>query len=151
MSAARRKEARLEVPCETYFLASIRQVVRAMARQAGFSEAAVAQIQLAVDEVCAAAATQVRDSAEEARTLRVTVETDPRKLVATISDRAGGVGLRIQGAPVGFESHYDPATSSAMGSVIVSSTMDEVELREHEGVSEVRLIRYRETPARTHD
>lgn len=130
-------EVTLEIPTETFYLASIRTITHAFARRAGFSERVADQIQLAVDEVCATATT--REARPEQR-VRLELGRDSRKLWARVSYRGGQV------QPVTFdESGFDHAPlpeQPDMGHVILTSYMDEVDFAETEEGSEIRMIRF---------
>ena len=132
---SRSPEIVLEVPPATAYLAAIRLVARTFARSAGFSERVADEIQLAVDEVCAAAAE--RAPAPE-RCLRIELGRDARKLWIEVTDRGNEWPL-VFASDVGVESVA--SESDPMGYVIVSAYMDEVDFQQTDEGSLVRLVR----------
>lgn len=144
MSAKQR--VRLELPCETFYLATIRHLVQSVARRAGFAAAVVAQIQMAVDEVCAAAAFERRGQAAPSL-LTLVLTYDDTKLVASVIDAASQGPLALHDLPEGLGGGDEQQTATALGSVIVTSFMDEVEFCELDGGCEVRLTRYLRHPS----
>ena len=132
---SRSAEIVVEVPADTAYLAAIRQVTRSFARSAGFSERVADEIQLAVDEVCAAASER---SPAPGRRLRVEFGRDSRKVWLEVTDEGNEWPL-VFASDVGvssLESESDP-----MGYVIVSAYMDEVDFQQTDEGSLVRLVR----------
>lgn len=132
---SRSAEIVVEVPADTAYLAAIRQVARSFARSAGFSERVADEVQLAVDEVCAAASER---NPAPGRRLRVEFGRDPRKIWIEVTDEGNEWPL-VFASDVGvssLESESDP-----MGYVIVSAYMDEVDFQQTDEGSMVRLVR----------
>lgn len=145
---ARGDEVRLDVPRDTYYLASIRSLVAAVARHAGFGERETRQIVLAVDEACAVAVSNRHDRATDAesgevrripRANKVTLvlRTDARRLEARVIDHGGeGAGWSALEQAVADE-------EGGLGYLIISTFMDEIELADSPRGREVILTRLR--------
>jgi anti-sigma regulatory factor (Ser/Thr protein kinase) len=153
--AVRGDEVRLEVPRDTFYLASIRGLVSAVARHAGFDERAVRQIVLAVDEACAAAAANRDDHAADPESgevrriprenrLTLKLRTDAKRLEVRVTDPTGA---RLGGTPLEGWSPGTTADPGGLGYLIISSFMDELELVESEAGNELILTRYRSRPS----
>ena len=148
-------EVFLEVPCDTYYLASIRTLVRTVARKAGFKEEVAGQIQMAVDEVCAAAAFEQKRTGsdlgevEEERVLSVSLCADARKLRATITEHgvAGPLAMSLYDLPDPGSQGGAGGGVTGMGYVVVTSYMDEVEFNETDEGCQVHLVRYLRHPS----
>ncbi|MGE0711595.1 MAG: ATP-binding protein [Planctomycetota bacterium] len=148
VGAHRREELRLEVPRDTYYLATIRAAVRAAATRAGFDAEDAHRIQTAVDEACAVAISDAAARAsgerpalrERAQLLVVQVRYDRRKLSATVCDQGGHVdfGASLGGGEVGGPTD--------MPFLLISGFMDEVEFGEGEDGPEITLVKWRRRP-----
>jgi anti-sigma regulatory factor (Ser/Thr protein kinase) len=140
----RREVLRLELPRDTYYLASIRYVVRAAALHAGFDDGEAHQIQTAVDEACAVAISDAAARASgEHRALRaerasisVELRQDRRKLSVTVCNEAGERGFEDS-----FQEGAGSLTDTAF--LLISQFMDEVEYSEGERGPEITLTKWR--------
>lgn len=141
----KREELLLEVPRVTYWLAAIRGLVRAAAERAGLDEVEAAEVEMAVDEACAAAITGAHAEPSEAAPGRdrdrisLEVRIDRRKLVFRIVDH--GRRWNIEALPSEIDAAAD-TDAGALGLYAISSLVDEVDLIRGENGTELVLVRY---------
>jgi anti-sigma regulatory factor (Ser/Thr protein kinase) len=145
----------LRVPRDTFYLSLVRHAVTDLARRAGFLPAAVAEIEMAVDEACSNAVRHARGGrplegpagpapmgSAFYDAISVDAVGDPAGITVTIAD--GGEPFPFDRVGVeDLESYLATRQAGGLGVYIIRRFMDEVEYRhEPERGNELRMRKY---------
>ncbi len=131
----------LTIPSSTSFLEEVREFVTSHATQAGFSEGAVEQMKMAVDEAC----TNVIEHSYEGKggqPIDICVSSYPDKLVVVIRDK----GLKFDRAAYKEPDLLQFAKSKKAGGFgvhIMRKLMDSVEYKNTGGFNECCMTKFR--------
>lgn len=131
----------LTIPSSTRFLEDVREFVSMHAEEAGFPDAVVEQLKMAVDEAC----TNVIEHAYEGQSeqpidIVITIHTD--KLTIRIRDKGRQFNQKAYREPDLIE-YAKTRKSGGFGVHIMRKLMDEVAWRTAGGYNECCMIKYR--------
>jgi len=139
-SAETGKEYTLKIPGRTNNLERIRTFVSGVARKAGFSEADVNKIELAVDEACSNVIEHAYAN-DAGKDIDIAVRTDCRKLTVIVTDH--GRSFHFNGVPMpDMKQYLAELRIGGLGIYLMKMLMDEVEYRSESGRNEVRMAKY---------
>ena len=135
----------LHLPAETGYLAVIRELVAAAAREHRFPARDVAKVVMAVDEACVNVVEHAYGAAGSPaqRPIEVGVEADASRLVVTIADRSPVAFSPLQAQVADVKSYWDSGRRKGLGIVILRQFMDQVSHSYQPGRgNELRLVKY---------
>jgi serine/threonine-protein kinase RsbW len=138
LTASRRVS--LTIPRDTDFLSLVRRAVVDLACENGFDDAALAEIEMAVDE---AASNAIRHAQGGEESISLEAAIDPRGITVTVCD--GGEPFALERAPCAsdLDTWREEPSGGGLGVLIIRRFMDEVECRHRpETGNELRMRRY---------
>ena len=115
---------RLTIPARAEYLVLARLVLTGIAMEMPMSEIALADLKLAVTEVCGNAVQHAY--ADDPGVVRIVFEVEPGSIEVSVEDEGPGAGF----PEVDDSVLIDGPAESGMGLAIVRSIMDEVEIDE---------------------
>lgn len=129
----------IKIPSRTDNLDIIRVFIGDIARKAGFSDDAISEIELAVDEACANVIKHAYHY-DASQHIDIIVETNSNKLIITISDHGQGFNPENLESP---ELRIQKHARGGLGIALIRKIMDEVTFNIHPGIrNEVRMVKY---------
>lgn len=129
----------LKIPSRTSNLGIIREFIQGIARQFGFSDDTIGEIQLAVDEACSNVIKHAYQY-DNNKKIDIIVETNGSKLTIIISDRGKGFDPAKLETP---EQRLQKHARGGLGIALIKKVMDEVSFDIHPGSrNEVRMVKY---------
>ncbi len=126
---------RLTIPARAEYLVLTRLVLTGIAMEVPMSEIALADLKLAVTEVCGNAVQHAYT--DDPRVVRIVFEVEPESIEVSVEDEGPGVGF----PEVDESALIEGPAESGMGLAIVRSVMDDVEI--DEGSTEGTVVRMR--------
>jgi len=115
----------VEVPEHPAYLSVVRQAVASIARQMGFDDVEILQLQMAADEAC----NNVMEHGQpKSGKIRLKVHALPDKLVMQVRDRCERFSPLEGGLP-DLDSYFQSPTHRGLGLVIMRKFVDEVRHR----------------------
>ena len=127
---------RLTIPAKAEYLVLARLVLSGIAMEVSMSEIALADLKLAVTEVCGNAVRHAYDA--DPRDVRVVFEMEPGSIEVSVEDEGAGAAF----PDVDEEALMDGPIESGMGLAIVRAVMDEVVI-EDRPAAEGTVVRMR--------
>ncbi len=137
----RTRTYRITIPAATRYLTAVRRFVAIHAREAGFSEAEIDRIRLAVDEACTNAIKHAYKGNERGL-IDVIIRVTPEKFHIIVRDRGPGFNPSDYQAP-DIRRSVRHRKGGGYGIHLMYSLMDEVYFRRKKRLNEVHLIKYR--------
>ena len=129
----------LQIPAATHELEHIRNFVSGHARRFGFSEQAVADIRLAVDEACTNIIKHAYELCKD-REIRVYIEVYPREMVFSIIDN--GKPFDPANYPVpSLQEQLQQKKRGGYGLMLMRRLMDRVEYHKTNSHNELRMTK----------
>ncbi len=132
---------RITIPAATRYLTAVRRFVAIHAREAGFPEAEIERIKLAVDEACTNAIKHAYRGNERGL-IDVIIRVTPKKFHLIVRDQGPGFDFRNYEAP-DIQRSIQHRKGGGYGIHLMRSLMDEVHFKRSKGFNEVHLIKYR--------
>lgn len=133
-------------PVHTSLLRTIRCFVVEVARDMGFSEEDLAQIEMAVDEACSNVALHAYDTpAESEQCIQMRLTMDEQSLNIMIRDEGRGLPCSEHHGVADMEEYLEPERENyhGLGIMIMKQFMDEVDVVGNQGKgTEVRMKKY---------
>ena len=126
---------RLTIPARAEYLVLTRLVLTGIAMEVPMSEIALADLKLAVTEVCGNAVQHAYEG--DPGVVRIVFEFDPESIEVSVEDEGPGAGF----PEVDDSVLLDGPAESGMGLAIVRSIMDEVEIYEESTAGTVVRMR----------
>ena len=126
---------RLTIPARAEYLVLTRLVLTGIAMEVPMSEIALADLKLAVTEVCGNAVQHAYEG--DPGVVRIVFEVDPESVEVSVEDEGPGAGFQ----EVDDSVLLDGPAESGMGLAIVRSIMDEVEIYEESTAGTVVRMR----------
>ncbi len=129
----------LTIPSSTRFLEDVREFVETHAEHANFSEIAVTQMKMAVDEAC----TNVIEHSyggQSGHSIDIAVLVYPDKLVVVIKDKGIEFDRKAYKEPDLIQ-FAKTKKSGGFGVHLMKKLMDEVEYRRSSGINECRMTK----------
>jgi len=139
----------LRLPAETGYLAVIRELVAAAAREYHFSAAELTKVVMAVDEACVNVVQHAYGGAPPQRRppLEVRVQVDPSRLVVIISDRSPVAFSPLDHPTPDLKAYWESAGPKGLGILILRQFMDQVSHSYLPGRgNRLRLVKYTSSP-----
>ncbi|MFH0953820.1 MAG: ATP-binding protein [Verrucomicrobiota bacterium] len=137
----RQDTIRLRVPGETRYLWLIRSVVTAMARDAGFEDAEVDKIEIAVDEACANVMDHAYRDVSPKPPLELEVRVAEGRFVVDVLDRGLSFDFNSY-TPPQFPDHWMNGKTRGVGLYIIRKCMDDAQYeRLSDKTNRLRLIK----------
>jgi len=115
---------RLTIPAKAEYLVLARLVLTGIAMEVSMSEIALADLKLAVTEVCGNAVQHAY--AEDPGVVRVVFQVEPEAIEVSVEDEGAGAGF----SEVDDPALIDGPVESGMGLAIVMAVMDDVAIDE---------------------
>ncbi len=135
------KKYQLKLPSSTNHLEMIREFVTNIARNAGFDDEKISQIELAVDEACTNVVKHAYKG-DDKQHLNVLVKTDSEKLKIIISDKGKGFNPKKIKAP-DMKKYLSEMRVGGLGIYLMQTLMDEVDFKIEPGKrNQVQLVKY---------
>lgn len=131
----------LTIPSSTHHLYRVRRFVEHHALAAGFSQEAVDQVKIAVDEACANIIEHAYHG-ESHHEVTIILAVEPDRLIIRIRDRGEAFDLSRYNEPDVIE-YSRSRRSGGLGVHIMREFMDEVEYNNKEEFNEVCLTKLR--------
>ena len=131
----------LTIPSSTRFLEEVREFVTSHGVQANFSEGAVEQMKMAVDEAC----TNVIEHSYEGKSgqpIDIAIHVHPEKLVVVIRDKGREFDRKAYKEP-DLVQYAKSKKSGGFGVHIMRKLMDSVEYRHQGGFNECLMTKMR--------
>ncbi|HUU69377.1 MAG TPA: ATP-binding protein [Planctomycetota bacterium] len=112
----------VEVPEHPAYLSVVRQAVASIARQMGFDDVEILQLQMAADEACSNVMEHGRPKSGK---IKLKFQALPDKLVMQVRDRCGRFSPLERGLP-DLDSYFRSPTGRGLGLVILRNFVDEI-------------------------
>jgi len=133
------------LPAQTSYMAVIREMVAAAARQHGFADGDVAKAVMAVDEACVNVVEHAyrNDPPATNRVIEIAVDVDDECLAVTIKDQAPDGFSPLEYPTPDLRTCWTSEQRPGLGILILRKFMDDVKHRFRPGVgNELKLIKY---------
>ncbi|MCA9735240.1 MAG: ATP-binding protein [Deferribacteres bacterium] len=131
----------LKIPSSTNHLELIREFVTNLARDVGFDDERISQIELAVDEACTNVVKHAYKG-DDRQPLDVLVKTDPKKFKIIISDKGKGFNPKLIKTP-DMKKYLTEMRVGGLGIYLMQTLMDEVDFKIEPGKrNQVQLVKY---------
>lgn len=131
----------LKIPSSTQFLEDVREFVTTHASAAAFSDAAVEELKIAVDEACTNVIEHAYDNNSK-HFVDIDVIVDPDSFSVRIRDEGRPFDLKAYREPDLKEFARD-RKSGGFGVHIMRKLMDNVSFTSRDGTNECLLVKYR--------
>lgn len=135
----------LRLPAETGYLAVIRELVAAAAREQALPAGELAKVVMAVDEACVNVVEHAYrgEAAPASPSIEVRVRADPSRLVVTIADRSAVAFSPMDHAVPDLSSYWEAGRPKGLGILILRRFMDRVSHSYLPGRgNRLRLVKY---------
>jgi anti-sigma regulatory factor (Ser/Thr protein kinase) len=133
------------IPAQTSYMAAVREMVAAAAREHGFPDHDVAQAVMAVDEACVNVVEHAYrdDPPGTNRAIEISVDAGPERLVVTINDEAPRGFSPLKHPQPDITTCWTNEERPGLGILILRKFMDDVRHRFRPGVgNELKLVKY---------
>jgi len=135
----------LEVPATTGYLAVIRELVAAMAREYRFPPAELVKIVMAVDEACVNVVEHAYggEADRERARLEIRLDLEPGRLAVTIRDQSSIAFSPLDHAIPDLDAYWKSGGARGLGILILRRFMDQVSHSYSPGRgNQLRLVKY---------
>jgi len=135
----------LRIPARTVYLAAVRELVAAVARELEFPQTEITRAVMAVDEACVNIIEHAYPPHEppDCCPIEVDIEGDATRLLVTITDRARVAFSPVDHPTPDLASYWTAGRRKGLGLLIVRTFMDDVSHAYRPGRgNELRLVKY---------